>query len=310
MRVLLTGASGFVGQHVCRALLDRGDEVVAAARGLPRTDAADAVSLDVTDRDRVIEEVRRIRPDAVVHLAGMASAAGSWERLGETLLVNVAGAGHLLEGVAEHAPEARVLLVGSGHQYDAPAEPRPLRESDRLGPTTPYGVSKVAQELLGAAWAERGLDVVMTRSFNHLGPGVDRATAAGSFCAQVAEIEAGRAEPLVRVGDLAAERDFLDVRDVARAYLALLEQGERSEVYNVASGVARRVGALLDIVLSLTEVPGIRIEASGLRPGEPTSIAGDASKLRALGWSPQIALETSVADTLAWYRARAGGRRD
>ncbi|HYZ98909.1 MAG TPA: NAD-dependent epimerase/dehydratase family protein [Acidimicrobiales bacterium] len=301
MRVLVTGASGFVGRHLCAALLARGHDVVGAARREPELDGVRPVRLDVTDAAAVETLMRSLRPDGIVHLAGR-TATTSWDQLDQLLRVNAAAAGTLLAAAADDAPNARILLVGSAHEYGAATPERPFRETDPLRPASPYGVSKVAQELLGMAWADRGMAVVATRSFNHTGPGAPRSTALGSFAAQIAEIEAG-AEPVLRLGSLEAERDFLDVRDVSAAYMTLLETAAPGEAYNVASGTALAIGELLDLVLERSDLDrgALRLEAIEGSFG-PSRLVGDPAKLRALGWEPTVAVERSIEDTLAWHR--------
>jgi GDP-4-dehydro-6-deoxy-D-mannose reductase len=313
MRVLVTGASGFVGPHVCATLAEAGHDVVAAARRAPHVPGADPVILDVTDPQTIRTALSEVRPQSVVHLAGDAGAGGSWDRLARTMTVNAIGAGNLLAEVAAAVPEARVLLVGTAHQYGGD-QGRALRESDPLSPASPYAVSKAAQEMLGAAWAARGLRVVMTRSFNHTGPGAPRSTAAGAFCAQIADIEAGRAPPVIRTGDLSRERDFIDVRDVAGAYRTLLERGEDGQVYNVGSGRARAVSEILRLAVDASSLArdGLTVEEapgpSGGRTGDPVRLVADIRRVSGLGWQPSIDLQRSIEDTLDSHRAIIAAR--
>lgn len=309
MRILVTGAAGFVGTHLIPNLVTAGHEVIAASHAPWDCPLAnDTAVFDLRDRPRVIEAVHVHRPDAVIHLAAQASPRRSWEDADETFAVNVGGVSHLLEGLADR-PDTRVLLVGSAQEYGNGTE-HPLRESDLLEPQSPYGVSKVAQEMVGALYRRRyGMPVIAARPFNHTGPGQSTEYAIASFCAQVAAIERGEQEPRMTVGWLDARRDYLDVRDVVDAYRVLVESGQSGEVYNVASGEAQRIGDLLDILLQACGLAD-KIEVTAAeagRPGDAAVLVGDASKLRGgLGWAPRIPMATSVVDTLNFYRSVTG----
>jgi GDP-4-dehydro-6-deoxy-D-mannose reductase len=212
----------------------------------------------------------------------------------------------VLEAAARHAPEARVLLVCSADAYGS-AEPgaAPFTEAAPLRPTSPYARTKAAAELLGGAYAARGLDVVCTRSFNHTGPGQAAVFVLPSFARQAAEIAAGKREPLLRVGNLDSVRDFLDVDDVVRAYVALCDRQAPSGVYNVASGRAVRIGDALDTILRLTEVsPRVEVDPERFRPTDYA--VGDATRLRGTtGWAPQVALEDTLARLVADWCGRS-----
>ena len=296
-----------MGRHLIDALLAAGHEVAAASH-TPWM-APEGVSLDVFDiRDAgaVAEAVGRLQPDGVIHLAAQASPRRSWELSDETYAVNVSGTSHLLEALVPR-PSTRVVLIGSAQEYGFGREDRPIRETDALQPRSPYGVSKVAQELVGALYRQQyGMPVVVARPFNHTGPGQTTEYAVGAFAAQVAQIERGEHAPVLTVGWLEARRDYLDVRDVVQAYRLLLEAGRPGEVYNVASGNAERIGDLLDILLSAAGLADqVEVVADPVpRPGDPQILVGDATKLRNdLGWAPAIPIAASVVDTLDWYRA-------
>jgi GDP-4-dehydro-6-deoxy-D-mannose reductase len=309
MRIMVTGAGGFVGGHLLATLQGAGHEVIAASHTAWKAPfGIETDVFDVTDGAAFRKVIDERRPDAVIHLAAQASVRRSWEATDETFAVNVTGTSHLLEALVDR-PDTRVLLVGSAQQYGLAAAGRPLVETDPLSPRSPYGVSKVAQELVGALYRRHfGVPVIVARPFNHTGPGQSTEYAIGSFSAQVAEIESGQREPRLTVGWLESRRDYLDVRDVANAYRLLIEAGEPGEVYNVASGKAERIGDLLDILLNaagLKETVEIIADAEP-RPGDPAVLVGDSSKLReGLGWKPEIPLATSLVDTLDSYRARS-----
>ena len=312
MRILVTGAGGFVGGHLLSVLHRAGHEVIGTSlRPWTPPVPVETVVLDIGDAAQVRQLLETCRPEGVIHLAAQASVRRSWEASDETFAVNVGGASHVFEGL-EALPETRVLLVGSAQEYGGGGPDggrgRPLLETDPLQPNSPYGVSKVAQELVGALYRRHfGMQVVTARPFNHTGPGQSPEYAVGAFCQQVAEIERGERAPQLKVGWLGSRRDYLDVRDVANAYRLLIEAGEAGEVYNVASGEGQRIGDLLDILLDAAGLTGaVEVVAEpSPRPGDPEVLVGDASKLReGLGWKPEIPLVTSLVDTLDSYRAR------
>lgn len=292
MRVLVTGASGFVGGHLAPRLRRDGLEVHAADR-----------ELDVCDAAAVEAGVAQLRPDAIVHLAAQSSVAESWRDEKLTYRVNFLGARSVLEAAARRAPQARVVLVGSGVEYgSAPPGAPPFTEAAPLQPRSPYARSKAAADLLGAAYAERGLDVVRVRPFNHAGPGQSDAFVLSGFARQLVAIEAGRSAPRLRVGNLDSVRDFLDIADVVDAYARLLDRGAAAGAYNVASGVGVRIGDLLEGLLARVRVrPAIEVDPARVRP---TDVAvGDATRLRAAtGWAPGVRLEDTLESVLRHWR--------
>jgi GDP-4-dehydro-6-deoxy-D-mannose reductase len=307
MRTLVTGAGGFVGGFMIDNLLAAGHEVVACSnREFDPPGEVAAEVFDIRQAARVAEAFDRHPPDAVIHLAGQASVSKSWKDPGLTFRVNLIGSANVLEALRSF-PQARVLLVGSAQVYGRAQSERPISEDRPADPVSPYGISRVAQEMLGRAYfKELGRPVISTRSFNHTGPGQSSEYAVGSFCAQVAELER-KGGGTMKVGNLDAVRDFLDVRDVAEAYRLLVERGEPGEIYNVCSGEGRRLGDLLKIVLDAAKISGSVevVEEAAPRKGDPAMLIGDNSKLRAAtGWAPRISLEQSLADTLDWYRSQ------
>jgi GDP-4-dehydro-6-deoxy-D-mannose reductase len=283
VRLLVTGAGGFVGGHLVDFLHGEHPEVEVHGVSLPQgsvswraAPGARMVEADLTDPAAARAVVEAVRPDRVLHLAGQSSVHLSWLDPGGTLRANVLGIVHLLDAVRALGRQPPVLVVGSAEEY-GPVRPdeMPIREETPLRPASPYAVSKVAQGALALLYGPAGgLRVVVTRTFHHTGPGRGEAFAESSFARQIAEIEAGRREPVLRVGNLEAVRDFADVRDVVRAYWMLLEKGEGGRVYNVCTGRGRRIRELLDILLAAT------------------------------GWEPRIPLERSLRDLLDDWRAR------
>jgi GDP-4-dehydro-6-deoxy-D-mannose reductase len=290
MRALITGAGGFVGGHLARHLEAAGDEVV-------RCD----LEVDVTDLDQVRRVLEDTSPSAVYHLAALAHVGDSWKDPERYLAVNAGGTATVLDAVAEVVPAARVLVVSSSEVYGlVTPEQLPLAEDAPLQPVSPYATSKVAAE--EAAWqaASSGIEVVVARPFNHIGPGQALSFAVAAFAQRIAEAVAEGAGSLV-VGDLSARRDFTDVRDVVAAYRLLVLEGRAGEAYNVCSGHDVSMAEVIDRLLELAGVElRLEVDPALLRPVEIPVLRGDASKLRAAtAWVPAIALVDSLADVLA-----------
>jgi GDP-4-dehydro-6-deoxy-D-mannose reductase len=288
-RALVTGAHGFVGSHLVRDLLDHGFDVTAVGRS----------SGDVTDPEAMRQLVSEARPTHVFHLAGIRDGP-----LGELLRINVCGTVNVLEAVAEEAPAACVLVVGSAAEYGE-AIREPVDENHPLRPRTDYGVAKAAQGLAaGAVAARRGLRVTRARLFNLLGPGEPMSFVTSAIAARIAAIEAGTARPPLRTGDLDTRRDFLDVRDAVRALRLAAGRRDADALYNVCSGTATQIRALVDELLA---VAGLDVPvAPAPEPAELNvrGYAGSAGRLTAAtGWRPERSLRDSLADVLAAQRA-------
>ncbi len=294
MRVLVTGAAGFVGGRLVPRLAALGCEVDGFDR-----------ELDVADADALAERVGRARPDAIVHLAALSSVSESFEAAAEVYRVNYLGARALLRVARRDAPRARVLLVGSGEVYGPGVAGAPgFDEAASLRPGSPYARSKAAADLLGARFAADGLDVVRARPFPHTGPGQPDRFAVSSFARQIAEIEAGRRAPLLRVGNLDSVRDYLDVEDVVEAYGRLLDARIPAGVYNVARGTGVRLRDVLDALLGHARVrPEIQVDPARVRPSD--ALVGDASRLsRVTGWAPRVGLDDTLVRLLDDWRVR------
>ena len=284
--VLVTGADGFVGRHL-------------VARLGPR---AVATEVDVTDAAAVAAAVRDARPAAVVHLAAQSSVAASWQDAVGAWHVNVVGTVAVLEGVRQEHPGARVVFPSTGEVYGR-AEVVPTPETAPVAPVSPYAATKAAAEVACAQFARAGGHAVVTRSFNHEGPGRDERFAVGSWTRQIARLEE-EGGGILEVGDLSAERDICDVRDVCRAYELLLDPRVEAGTYNVASG---RAVAMSTIVETLVGLARCRIDveprSDRMRPSDVPVLCGDPSKLeRATGWRPQIPLEQTLAEALDYAR--------
>ena len=318
-RILVTGAAGFAGRHLVACLLERTPAPAIVAWRRPATGPAPPArpaglghrriawrEIDVLDGAAVGRAIAELRPSHVYHCAGAARVAYSWSNRVATLRTNVAGTEHVLEALRRAAVPARVLIPGSALVYRP--KDAAIEEGDPIGPISPYGLSKLAQEMLGARYAADGLDVIVTRSFTHIGPGQDTSYAASSFACQIARIEAGLAEPTLSVGDLEARRDLLDVRDTVRGYRALMARGAPGAIYNLCSGEAHRMRDVLAGLLEQARVPiDVRVDPARLRPSDYPLLLGNRARITAdAGWEPRIGLRDTLRDLLDHWRAAIG----
>jgi GDP-4-dehydro-6-deoxy-D-mannose reductase len=302
--ILVTGASGFVGAHLIEHLSD------AAVEAWSRSGPPDGLDrrarwrrIDLLDRDIVRAAIRELRPAVIYHCAGSPHVAESWGNTRQPLANNVLATHYLLDAVRRAGSACRVLVPGSATVYASASEP--ITEAHPVGPSSPYALSKLAQEQLGLrTLPEDGIDVVLTRSFNHTGPRQSPAFVAPSMARQIAAIERGRLEPVIRVGNLDAQRDLTDVRDVVRAYTALMDKARPGTIYNVASGIGRTIRSVLEALVARARVP-VRIETdpARLRPNDIPMVVGDATRLRqATGWQPVISFDQMLNDLLDYWR--------
>jgi len=317
-RVLVTGAGGFVGGHLLEFLRAAHPELAVSGCVRPHggaslpAGATRLIEADLDDAAATEALIDEVQPDRVVHLAGQSSVHQSWADPGATLRTNLLGVVHLLDGLRRLGRPARVLVVGSSEEYGVVSRAQlPVGEAAPLRPNSPYAVSKVAQGLLALQYSEPGrLEVVLTRTFPHTGPGRGEAFAESSFARQLAEIAAGRRPPVLRVGNLDAERDFTDVRDVVRAYWELIERGVLGQVYNVCSGRGVTIGGVLERLIRLA---GVKVEvsqdAARLRPSDIPAIVGDPGRLQAAtGWQPEIPLERTLRDLFGYWCERVAAQ--
>lgn len=301
MRVLVTGAGGFVGRRLLPQLRAAGHEAVGIDR---EVDVADAPALE--------EAVASARPDALVHLAALSFVPESFRNPEAAFRVNFLGVRNLLEAVRARAPRARVLVVSTGNVYGtADAGSPPYAEDAPLRPESPYARAKAAADLLARGYAERGLEVVRVRPFNHTGRGRPESYVESSLARQLVEIASGRRAPRLAVGNLDAVRDYLDVDDVVAAYVRLLDPEVPPGLYNVASGRGRSIREVLALLLELAELGerrhGLEVEVDPARWRPADRAVGDAARLRrATGWEPRIPIEVTLRGVLDGWRSEPG----
>lgn len=311
-RILVTGASGFVGRHLRGVLRDAfpAAVMVAATRGEAVIGWDETVTLELGDGDSCKSAVRAARPDAVVHLAAQAETAASFRDPQRTWRTNLLGTLSLAEAVLSEAREAVFVQASSAEVYGLSFQSgRALGEDGTLQPANPYAASKAAADLAIGEMALRGLRAVRLRPFNHTGAGQSAGFVVSAFAQQVSLIAAGRQEPIVRVGALDRWRDFLDVADVCSGYLAALRHADSWQpgaVFNLASGEPRHLGAILNDLIRMARIsPKIEQDKTRLRPTDVTRTEGDASAARgALRWKPQVPWETTLTRVLADWRIR------
>ncbi len=311
-RILITGASGFVGQHLVSSLLqgDTFSELLCVDRqaeaACPATERIRHFNADLGRKEEIAAIVAAHRPTHIVHLA--AASAGAGTDRDQIFAVNVEGTRTLLDAAAEITPFPRVLFISSGYVYGDREGIGAALETSPLGPLWRFGAytdSKIEAENCARNYPAF---TMIARPFTHIGPGQAPTFALSSFARQIAQIEAGRQEPIIRVGNLAAKRDFLDVRDVVTAYTLLLTHGVPGEAYNIATNNPLTTQSLLDRLIAMARVSvSVEVDPNRLRPADIQCSTGDSSKLtRATAWRPQISLNQTLADTLNYWRNREG----
>jgi GDP-4-dehydro-6-deoxy-D-mannose reductase len=314
---LVTGAAGFGGSHLVEHLLERGCRVIALDHPAARPDNLDAVrnrveyvacDLGAGGPEAVREAFGGREFGAVYHLAGLASVRRSIDDIRRTLEVNAFATLNLFGALLRQGTPPRLLLVGSAEEYGpAPAGAGAVREDAPLAPVNPYALSKVWQEALGAYYARtERWPILMTRTYNHTGPRQGPDFVCADFARQIARIELRLEEPVIRVGNLAAARDFLDVRDVVNAYRLIVEQGVPGTVYNVCSGRVRSIADLLQVLLGHAALKiTVEVDPARHRPIDVPVLHGDPGRLaRDTGWAPAIDLGRTLGDLLEYWRGR------
>lgn len=314
---LITGITGFVGSHLAELLLAEGYTVWGTNRPRSPMDNINhlahkvhIVDADLADPHSMDSVLKQARPDLIFHLAAQSFVATSWSSPATTMEINILGSVHLFEAIRRIGNGARIQIAGSSEEYGLvyPDE-LPIKEENPLRPLSPYAVSKVAMDYMAYQYYKSyNMHVVRIRGFNHTGPRRGDVFAESTFAKQIALIEKGKQEPVIQVGNLAAKRDYTDVRDMVRAYLIAVGQCDPGEVYNIASGKTWQIKEVLDLLLSLSPLESkitIKQDPARMRPSDVPVLLGDSTKFREkTGWKPEIPFEKTMEDLLNYWRER------
>ncbi len=321
-KILITGITGFVGSHLAEYLLHEGGNEIYGLRRwrsrleniAPIQNDLQLIEGDITDALSMADLIQKVRPNYIFHLAAQSFVPTSWVAPDATLTTNIRGQVNLFEAVRAAGLECRIQVAGSSEEYGlVHPDELPITEDNPLRPLSPYAVSKVTQDLLAWQYHQSyGLDIVRTRGFNHTGPRRGEVFVCSSFAKQIAEVEAGRRAPIIRVGNLEATRDFTDVRDMVRGYMLALQKGKAGEVYNLCSGRDIRIGDVLDQLVAMSDVKiEIEQDPERLRPSDVPILRGSAAKFHAdTGWEPRIPFSQTLADTLNYWREKLASPDD
>lgn len=308
-KALIIGAAGFVGSYLIDHIQKNCVWSIVVTKMPQETikkQGIEICDLNILEKESIAALLKEKRPDYIFHLAAQSSVALSWKNPGLTVDVNIKGSLNVLDAVRELDYRPRVLLIGSGEEYGhVRPDEIPVNEENVLRPGNIYAATKACQNMIGTIYAQAyGVDVMMVRAFNHVGPNQTPVFVVADFCRQIAEIEKGLRAPVICVGNLSAKRDFSDVRDVVRAYTMLMEHGTTGESYNVGSGHAVAVQAILDMILKHVKVKiMVEVDKGRLRPIDAPVIEADISKLqRCTGWKQEISLEQTIEETLDYWR--------
>lgn len=309
MKTLIIGAGGFVGSYLIEELLSRGWEVCATklpAETISAKGSYETADLDILREEDILGLLSEKKPDCIFHLAAQSSVALSWKKPALTVDINIKGSVDLLEAVRKTDLSPKIIFIGSGEEYGYAAN-RSTAVSEDVAPEPAniYAVTKLTQNMIGSLYAKAyKMDIISVRAFNHIGPGQAPQFVVSDFCKQAAEIEAGLREPVIRVGNLAAKRDFTDVRDIVRAYAEIALSGRSGETYNVGSGKAIAIEQILDKIIELSSAEiGVETDKERFRPADVPFIEADISKLKKdTGWTPVIDIAHSLGDILDYWR--------
>lgn len=309
MKALVIGGGGFVGPYLVRHLTDDLGYEVTVTKTVKETltmDNATVRNLDILDMEQIRTLLEEEKADYLFHLAAQSSVAYSWKNPTLTVDVNIKGCINLLEAIRLVDKKPRVLLIGSGEEYGhIKKDECPIIEDNVVRPGNIYAATKSCQNMLGRIYSDAyGLDIMMVRAFNHIGPNQTPMFVVADFCKQVADIEKGKQEPVINVGNLSAKRDFTDVRDVVKAYAKLVAGGKRGETYNVGTGHAIAIQDILNKIIAMSDKDiEVKVDPAKLRPVDVPIIEPDISKIKKeVGWEPLIPLEQTLRETLEHWR--------
>jgi len=320
LKILITGAAGFVGRHLLEYLKKEQDnEILGVDKSFKNLNSNSSFKdievweADLTDKDSVFDIIKKFKPQQIYHLAAQSSVSYSWENPVETFRINVFGGINVLEGLRLFCPGCRILVVCTAEEYgEIDVGGKAIEENFEIYPQNPYAISKSALDFFTSVYHNAyQLAVFISRSFNHIGPGQSERFVCSDFARQIAMIEKGLQEPVINVGNLKAQRDFLDVRDAVSAYHCIVNKGKEGQIYNVCSGKKYKISDLLDMLISLSTRSDIKvdIDKSKFRAIDVGITYGSNSKLRAhTGWKSRYSIKRSLKDTIDYWRENVGPR--
>lgn len=314
-KALITGIAGFVGSHMAELLLSQGYEVWGMSRPRSKMDHIESIKsklhledADLLDSHSLYTTLNKIKPDYIFHLAAQSFVPTSWGSPAVTLEVNIVGSANVFEAVRQVGIDPVIQIACSSEEYGMVYENEvPIKETNPLRPLSPYAVSKLAMDYLGYQYFESyGMKIIRTRGFNHTGPRRGDTFAESTFAKQIALIEKGKQEPVIYVGNLEAQRDYTDVRDMVRAYLLAVQKCDPGEVYNIATGHAIKIEDVLKMMLAMSTVKvEIKQDPKRMRPSDVPILIGDTKKFQEkTGWKAEIPFEKTAADLLNYWRER------